>query len=1237
MSSTPRQGGADWWLVMLCRSVLLMVVASLSIAVVTACGGRGGVSISVSPREVTLEPGETVVFTATVQGRAGTGVMWTSSGGDLVPSGLTAVFTAPAEMGTYTVTATSAADHGRWSTAVVTVAAASSVVWLDPVAVTLDPGDSQRFVVHGAVSADSDLVWSASGGVVVPDGLTAEFVAPAEPGGYEVSVWLAADSSLVAVAPVIVSAGSPPAYGDLLGGDPASPALGEVFDLPAIPAAWEDVADTGLLWTRVEVLLDPSATVADVNGALDSVRGRISSMQLNDIAMTIAVPHMPGETGLAAVVAALEASGAFWHVAPAWTPLPPTPGPGPRASLVDTASLGGEAAVGERLEHLVALRMLSAWNVAGLAWASESAVRAFVPDFYFTLTPSAEIADHSFVAGSVATTRISVEQGVDVSYVGNHGFHVAGILGAEVDDAGATGAHPGNGSDEGNPIMSVDSLGLRTGLAMQDVVDAVADGIPVSGRFVLNTSLGYADPNRPNIIDIALHALRWRALTSSEAHRFFHASAAGNDGCALWDSSTGACVERRTDDKALSRFSSPWNLSATLDDLSEYLNEGEQRRLNLVKAWYEVRFPDASLDVRSANTLIVGSSDAFGDESGFSNEIFGVEPGVRVVGEQVYGPCVVMDPAFGQFGAGSRDLCDGGRARYSGTSMASPQVAALGAYLWSLNSGLTSPQVASTILAAYRDSHDEGLVDALAAVLAVTGDDGLRELLDVDGNGRFDDADIYLFLSAWLDAREELTLDGSYANSFAVTARLRRFILNGARFYPGAVFGHQRFDLDRDGAYGNVSIAVPGKQSRVVYERFLTDLDILCYFAYDSASGPYEGDHSARDALLSDSCASGQYPDELPSNGDVSDVRFVDASAGYWHTLALDESGVAWSWGDNYYGQLGDGTTTDRRRPVRVMAPPGATFVAIDAAWDHSLAIDQEGGLWAWGYNGGCQLGATDDWCSDESAPARVLFPGGALIVDMAAGRFHSIALDSEGRAWGLGTNREGQLGDGSFTTSLTPVLVTMPRDVTFSAVRAGALFSIALDTDGNVWAWGDNRLGQLGMGDGQLLNQAAPVRVATPTGTRYTQISAGGYHVLALDDAGSAWSWGYNLYGELGLGPDEPRVVDVPAAVRMPVGVSFVAISTGRSHSFGLEANGSAWAWGLDGNGQLGNLLWSTSVPDPVAMPQETLFTQVTGGHIHSAAIDQHGRGWAWGHAEYLGNASVTETQPTPVPVDMP
>ncbi|MBI5299281.1 MAG: RCC1 repeat-containing protein, partial [Deltaproteobacteria bacterium] len=205
----------------------------------------------------------------------------------------------------------------------------------------------------------------------------------------------------------------------------------------------------------------------------------------------------------------------------------------------------------------------------------------------------------------------------------------------------------------------------------------------------------------------------------------------------------------------------------------------------------------------------------------------------------------------------------------------------------------------------------------------------------------------------------------------------------------------------------------------------------------------------------------------------VSGLSGITAIAGgSSHSLALKSNGTVWAWGYNGSGQLGDGTTTERDTPVQVSGLSGVT--AIASGNGHGLALKSDGTVWTWGYNTYGQLG--DGTTTERHTPVQVL--GSLSGVTAIAGGFsnnHSLALKSDGTVWAWGANDFGQLGDGTTTERHTPVQVSDLSGVT--AIAGGSVHSLALKSDGTVWAWGYNSNGQLG--DGSTTERDTPVQVS--------------------------------------------------------------------------------------------------------------------------------------------------------------
>jgi len=305
--------------------------------------------------------------------------------------------------------------------------------------------------------------------------------------------------------------------------------------------------------------------------------------------------------------------------------------------------------------------------------------------------------------------------------------------------------------------------------------------------------------------------------------------------------------------------------------------------------------------------------------------------------------------------------------------------------------------------------------------------------------------------------------------------------------------------------------------------------------------------------------------EELKQQGDESAATAIPAiSAGDAHTVALKSDGNIWAWGSNSKGQLGDGSTTARTNPVPVLNLSG--IVTIAAGGSHTVALRSDGSVWAWGYNAYGQLG--DNSTIDKHTPVQVKGVSGngwlSDVTAVAGGVSYAVALKSDGSVWAWGYNASGQLGDDSTDNSSTPVQVLNLSDVV--AISAGGSHTVALKSNGSVWAWGYNAYGQLG--DDSTDNSSTPVQVKGPGGVDWlsgvTAIAASD-HTAALKSDGSVWSWGYNVYGQLGDGTTDNS--STPVQVQGVDGVGWLsdvtAIAAGWRHTVALKSNNSVWVWG--------------------------------------------------------------------------
>ena len=344
--------------------------------------------------------------------------------------------------------------------------------------------------------------------------------------------------------------------------------------------------------------------------------------------------------------------------------------------------------------------------------------------------------------------------------------------------------------------------------------------------------------------------------------------------------------------------------------------------------------------------------------------------------------------------------------------------------------------------------------------------------------------------------------------------------------------------------------------------------------------------------------------------------------------ITIDEAGQAWSWGQGEYGMLGTGGTADEALPVPVVMPAGVAFTELDAsaqATPLAIALDAVGNAWVWGGVEDHTLIGTEGQGS-VLVPSAIAMPDGVLFTSISTGSSFALALDQAGQAWAWGWGSS--LGTGGSTPRLEPlpVPVDMPEGVSFTAIEASFNHSLALDEAGQAWAWGIGSAGQLGTGS---TNDAPlPVRVEMPGVARFTEIAAGDFFSLALDEAGQAWAWGS---GQSGTG--QSGVLLEPTAVVMPGDTRFVTMSAGSRHVLALDQDGQAWAWGLGSLGQLGigDEVDFQATPTRVDMPPGTAFTVVSAERDHSLALDETGSVWAWGTG-YPQNSSAQVLSPVRV-----
>ncbi|MEC4685983.1 MAG: RCC1 repeat-containing protein [Nitrospirota bacterium] len=355
---------------------------------------------------------------------------------------------------------------------------------------------------------------------------------------------------------------------------------------------------------------------------------------------------------------------------------------------------------------------------------------------------------------------------------------------------------------------------------------------------------------------------------------------------------------------------------------------------------------------------------------------------------------------------------------------------------------------------------------------------------------------------------------------------------------------------------------------------------------------------------------------------DVTDIQIkcvdilkdvVAIAAGGRHSIALKTDGTVWAWGSNRVGQLGDGTTTSSTSPVEVTGIENIAVIA--AGGSHSIALKTDGTVWAWGYNKYGQLG--DGTTIDSPVPIQI----SALtdVVDIATGGIgasNTFALKDDGTLWAWGGNLYGQLGNGTTTyITTTPVQVSGLTDIV--DISVGGSHVVALKKDGTVWAWGNNRDGQLGLTTTETCTYSTPCST-TPIEvigiTDVAAIFAGRGTTFALKTDGTLWRWGWGNNTPVEM----TDLTDVTAISQGGRSALYIVV---------LKTDSTVWVWGSNVFGQLGNGTSSISSSIPVEVRDLADITAISAGYGHTLALNIDGTVWAWGKNDF-GQLGVETTE---------
>lgn len=323
-----------------------------------------------------------------------------------------------------------------------------------------------------------------------------------------------------------------------------------------------------------------------------------------------------------------------------------------------------------------------------------------------------------------------------------------------------------------------------------------------------------------------------------------------------------------------------------------------------------------------------------------------------------------------------------------------------------------------------------------------------------------------------------------------------------------------------------------------------------------------------------------------------------NTSTGY----ALTKNGSVYAWGANGSGQIGDGTVIDKSSPVFVSTPFSARRLSVNNSARNCLALTSGGLLYSWGRNDSGSLGVGD--ILSRSTPTLVL--GGHLFKNLTEGlNLYTLAVDTAGAAWAWGDNASGNLGVGDVISRSSPVSVLGGH--VFSKIVSCNRSTIGLDTNGALWGWGDNSSGQLGVGD--LIARSSPVAVLG--GLLFSDVATTSESVFATTTGGVLYSWGNNTEGQLGLGD----IISRRSPVQVIGGHTFTKVIVPELNRsvYAIDATGALYAWGGNTVGQLGvgDVLSRSS---PVAVLGGLSFFDARSRGAMVLGVSTNGRIYSWG-----------------------
>ena len=357
-------------------------------------------------------------------------------------------------------------------------------------------------------------------------------------------------------------------------------------------------------------------------------------------------------------------------------------------------------------------------------------------------------------------------------------------------------------------------------------------------------------------------------------------------------------------------------------------------------------------------------------------------------------------------------------------------------------------------------------------------------------------------------------------------------------------------------------------------------------------------------------------PGRLIAMSDVVDIVSAAINSTSGTVTALKSNGSVWAWGYNADGQIGNGTTTTQSTPTQVISSGVVKIYPVKSAsgvvHETVYALKSDGSLWAWGYNGSGQVG--NNSTTNQLTPVQIIASG---VSKVYATGYNVYVIKSDGSLWAWGSGTNGPVGNNSTTNQLTPVQIIASG---VSSVITTWFGAYAIKSDGSLWAWGYNGAGQVG--NNSTTNRLTPVQVIASGVSQMIASASSPYPArLVIKTDGSLWAWGSNTYGQVGNNSTTNQLTPVQI---MASGV--VKASANDLTTFAIKSDGSLWAWGWNTTyGTVGNNSTTNQLT-----PVQIMASGVTaaGADSYSAyALKSDGSLWIWGRNDggVVGNGTLT------------